>query len=203
MHGDANSSCVLRDDGCLLQGVVDSLYGVLTHREEEAGAHLWLRRTRVEQGGRRMSEPLFAHQVVGLKSRLKVVNVNTDGTAHEHVLGALNNLVVALEQVGSLEGLEAEEVVVEVTVVIDHGVDAFMVFRDDVVDILGEEGSFSSLTVSVVVEQIGSLEHARAGTVVEGLDSDVVRQLGVVWVHDGHVGARFGAQVRDLLSRHT
>lgn len=150
-----------------------------------------------------MSEPLFAHQVVGLKSRLKVVNVNTDGTAHEHVLGALNNLVVALEQVGSLEGLEAEEVVVEVTVVIDHGVDAFMVFRDDVVDILGEEGSFSSLTVSVVVEQIGSLEHARAGTVVEGLDSDVVRQLGVVWVHDGHVGARFGAQVRDLLSRHT
>ena len=76
MDSKANSSSILRNDSALLEGVEDALNRVLLHGEEEARAHLRLRGTRVEEGRGRVSEPLVAHKIVCLESRLKVIQMD-------------------------------------------------------------------------------------------------------------------------------
>eukprot|EP00983_Pelagomonas_calceolata_P106988 1159294-Pelagomonas_calceolata.AAC.5 len=56
----------------------------------------------VEEGGRGMGEPALAHHVVGLDGSLDVVLVNAHRHAHEHMLWALNDLVVQTQQDASL-----------------------------------------------------------------------------------------------------
>lgn len=67
VHVEANAARVLRDQGALLQRVVDPFNAVVLHGEEEAGRHLWLRRAGVEEGGRGVGEILLRHVLVGLK----------------------------------------------------------------------------------------------------------------------------------------
>lgn len=67
VDSETNAASKFADYRTLLQGVVDSVDGVLSHGEEEAGAHLWHRRTRIKQSGSGMREPLLAHQIVSFK----------------------------------------------------------------------------------------------------------------------------------------
>ena len=82
-----------------------------------------------------MSEPHLRHQIVRLEGTLEIEQVDTDGAAHQHVLWPFDNLAFDLEQVTTLEGLEAEEVVVEVAGVVESGVDLVAVLLEHIVDL--------------------------------------------------------------------
>ena len=150
-----------------------------------------------------MSEPLLRHQVVGLECRLKVFLMDTNGAPHQHVLGSLGNLSVHFEQVGSLQSLEAEEVILEVARVGNLLVDSLVVLNHDLVDFLGKKWRISALLVFIVVELVSHILHAIVGSLVESLDGDSVGQHRVVGVHDCHVGARLSRQICDFLCRDT
>ena len=94
---------MLGDLSCLLQSIVDALNGIFSHSQEEAGAHLGLWSARVEKCRGRMGEPLLTHQVVSLKSRFQIVEMDANGSSHEHVLGAFDDFSIYFEQVCALE----------------------------------------------------------------------------------------------------
>ena len=145
-----------------------------------------------------MREPLLAHQVVRLKGGIEIVEVNPDRAAHEHVLGSLYDIAVALEKIGALESFEAEEVVVEIATVVNDGVNFVYVVSDHVVDLFGEKRSVSALLVLISIQQGGCFEHARGGTVAESLHSNSIGKHRVVRVNNCHVGASFGGQICDF-----
>ena len=149
-----------------------------------------------------MGEPLLTHQVIGLKGSFKVLMVDADRASHEHVLGSLSDLIIDSQKVGLLEGLEAEEVVVEITAVIDLCVDALVILSDNAIYVIREEGCWPANLVFEAVELLSHGFDAGACLVVEGLDSDSVGEFGVVWVDDGHVSACLCRQICDFLRGH-
>ena len=150
-----------------------------------------------------MREPLLRHQVVGLEGCIEVIKVDANGASHEHVLGSLCDLPIALKQVGLLKSLEAKEVVIEIAREVKHLVNALVVRLDHVVDVIGQERGCPTAPISVVVKLVGCLEHACFRALVKGLDCDAIGQFRVVRVHNGHVGACFCRQISDLLCCYT
>lgn len=120
VHVDADAAGVLRYDGALLERVEDALDAVVAHRQQEATTQLRSIRACVEQRGRGVHEPLLRHEIVRLDGSVDVLAVYADRDAHHHVLRPLNGTTVDLEQVGLLQSLEAEIVVVEIAVVDDR-----------------------------------------------------------------------------------
>lgn len=128
----------LRDHSARLEGVVDTLDGVLLHGNEEARRELRVRSTGVEELSRRsedegrnqleskeveewrskrethrrtgVGEVPLGHQVVGFDSLLDIVSVDTNSDSHDHVLGTLSDVSIDSKKVRSLEGLESEAV---------------------------------------------------------------------------------------------
>lgn len=94
-----NTTSSLADHGTVLEGVVDTLDRVVLHADKEARAQLRVRCTRVEQCRRCVREVSEGHHVIGLKHPLDVSTVNADSDTHEHVLRALGNTPVELEEV--------------------------------------------------------------------------------------------------------
>ena len=123
----------------LLESVAHPLHAVLLHRSEEAAAELRPRRAGVKERGGRVDVPALAHQPVRLARGGDVRAVDADGDTHEHVLRPLGDGAAAAEEVRPLEGLECEEVEVEVTAVSDLGVEARRVGRDDGVNVIGDQ----------------------------------------------------------------
>ena len=74
-----------------------------------------------------MREVLLGHELVRLDRGIYITPVNADRDAHDHVLRPLRDLAVAAHQVASLEGLEAEVVVLEVSVIYNSSVDLVLV----------------------------------------------------------------------------
>ena len=74
-----------------------------------------------------MGKVLLAHQLVGLDGRVDVLAVDADRDPHNHVLRPLGDLAVAAHQIATLEGLEAEVVVLEVSVIYNSSVDLVLV----------------------------------------------------------------------------
>ena len=147
-----------------------------------------------------MRKPLLAHQIVSLEGGVEVVEMDADRTSHQQVLGPLDDLIIHTQEVGLLKRLKAKEVVIEVSRVVNHFVDFLVILLDDIVDVIGEEGSRSVTPVFVVEENVSRLQHAVLGALVKGCDRNAVGQLRVVRVHNGHVGASFCRQICDLLS---
>ena len=139
MHVQSNAASALGDHSALLEGVIDAIDAVLLHGHKEAAAELRPRRARVEEGGRGMGKPALAHELVRVERVFDVVLVDADGHAHEHVLRALHNDIVEAQQVRALQGLEAEVVVVEVSVIDDLRVKAVSVLHNDFVDIISDQ----------------------------------------------------------------
>ena len=83
-----------------------------------------------------MDEVTLGHEIVCLDGTLDVVPVDADGDAHEHVLWALGNLAIDAEEVRALESLEAEVLVVEVTLIDDGGVKHVGIVAHDLVRLL-------------------------------------------------------------------
>ncbi len=102
-----------------------------------------------------MGEVLLRHEVVRLDGTLDVLAVDTNSDTHEHVLGSLGDLAVDAEEVGTLERLEAEEVVVEVALVDDGRVELVLVLHDDLVGGVRDHGAVTAiLGVDVLVERL-------------------------------------------------
>ena len=59
-----------------------------------------------------MSEPFLTDQVVSVDSWIDIRFVNTDSNTHDHMLGPFHDFVVNLQQVGFLEGLEPEIIII-------------------------------------------------------------------------------------------
>ena len=59
--------------------------------------------------------------------RSRVLAVDADRDAHDHVLGPFRDVAVAAHQVGPLESFEAEVVVLEVSVIHNSTVDLVLV----------------------------------------------------------------------------
>ena len=203
VHSETNTTSVLGDHCSLLQSVVDTLNRVLAHGKKEAGAHLRPHSSTVEQGGSRVREPLLAHQVVGLKGALKVIDVNTDRAAHQQVLRSLSNLSIDAQQVRLLKCLIAEEVVGVVPRVVDHLVDSLIVLFDDLIDFVRQKRCCATGLIFLCVQQISYLQNAVMGTLVQTLDRDCICKFCVFRVHDGHVGACLSCEIRDLSCCHT
>lgn len=55
-----------------------------------------------------MSEVPLGHQVVGLNCTLDVIAVDPTSNAHNHVLRTLSSTTINFEEIGPLEGFEAE-----------------------------------------------------------------------------------------------
>ena len=109
------------------------------HGEQETRGHLWHRRAGIEQSWGGVGEVALTHQVIGLKGFLDVAVVNPNGDTHQHVLWTLSDLTIKLEQVGALQRLEAEVVVVVVSAVVDAVVEHIGIGHDDVVDFFRDE----------------------------------------------------------------
>lgn len=126
---------------------------------------MWARGAAIEQRRRRVREEALRHELVRLDRGVDVGLVDADGDAHVHLLRALPDCAADLEEVGALEGLEAEVVeaaaaaagssgarpccstlpqpppvhALVVTLVVDRGVEARGVLLDDLVHVLGDE----------------------------------------------------------------
>ena len=145
-----------------------------------------------------MSEPHLRHQVVRLEGALEIEQVDTDGAAHQHVLGAFDDLAFDLEQVRALEGLEPEEVVVEVAGVVESGVDLVAVLLEHIVDLCGQQGCWVIALILVGVQAIGHLSDVIMRHLVECGDGDTVGKDTEIRVHNGQVGTGLGSQVNNL-----
>lgn len=64
--------------------------------------------TGVEQGRRGVSEVALGHEVVSLNNSIEVSSVDTDGHAHDEVLGTFGNTIVQTKEVRAFESLESE-----------------------------------------------------------------------------------------------
>ena len=145
-----------------------------------------------------MSEPLLRHEVVGLESCLEIVQVDSDGGTHEHVLGTLHDLALAFEKVGALESFKAEEIVLEVAGIVDDLIDSLVIGLDHLISVFGEEGCVTALLVLVIVKLVCYSEHAVVSGVVESLHSDSVGELSVIRMHNGHVGTSLSYKGSDF-----
>ena len=74
-----------------------------------------------------MREVLLGHELVGLDRGIYITPVDADRNSHNHVLGPLRDLAVAAHQITTFEGLEAEVVVLEVSVIHNSSVDLVLV----------------------------------------------------------------------------
>ena len=74
-----------------------------------------------------MREVLLGHELVGLDRGIYITPVDADRNSHNHVLGPFRDLAVAAHQITTFEGLEAEVVVLEVSVIYNSSVDLVLV----------------------------------------------------------------------------
>jgi hypothetical protein len=109
----------LRDASTLLQRVIDAVDAICLHCNQETAAELRVGCSSVEEGWRCVCEPALAHQLVSVACSLDILLVDPNSNPHEHVLWPLHDGIVEPEQIGALQGLEAEVVIIKVPVIND------------------------------------------------------------------------------------
>mmetsp|Transcript_15039 Transcript_15039/g.28221 ORF Transcript_15039/g.28221 Transcript_15039/m.28221 type:complete len:332 (+) Transcript_15039:1279-2274(+) len=164
-HADA--ACGLGDQRALLQGVVDALDAVVLHLQQKARGHLGGRRPGVEERGRGVREELPGHQVIGLQRCRKVPSMNAAGSPHDQVLRTLNDLPMHPQQVGLLQGLEAEIVVAQIPLVVHSRIQLLCIRLHELPNVLGQQGSGAALLVRVLVQHLARLIEGVRGVLVK------------------------------------
>ena len=161
-----------------------------------------LLRAGVEESRCGVREPLLRHQVVSLEGRFKIVLVDANRAPHQHVLRSLSDFAINSQQVRLLERLEAEEIIVEVAREIKLGIDALIVLLHDLIHSVGKKRRRPANLVDKSEQLLAHLFDARIGPIVQGLDGHAVSQLGIIRMHDRHIGTCLSSQIRDFLGRH-
>ena len=150
-----------------------------------------------------MGEVALTHQVVGVERFLDVGVVDANSDTHEHVLRSFSHLTVEFEQVGALQGLETEVVVVVVSLVIDVVVEYLGVGHDDLVDFLGDERSvLVGFRVNVFTKVGDDIGERFLGRTVKVVDADAGRQSAVVGVMRGQRSRGFSGELVQLSGGH-
>ena len=135
-----------------------------------------------------MGEVFVGHQVVRLDRALDIFTVDPNSYPHDHVLRSLGDLAIKTEQVGALQSLEAEVLVVEVSVVDDGGVQLICMFHDDIVGVVCNHPSrLSRLGIDIVVEVGDDSGELLLGLLVEVGDCYASSEDSVIRMGDGHV----------------
>lgn len=155
-HRETYTSSCFRYQGTPLQSLIDALYGVIDHVEEEARTHLSERSTSIVQRRSGMSEELLGEQFVGLKSRYKIFFVDTYGDPHQQMLWSFSWDSFYPEEITSLQSLETKVVIVVVSLIIDDFLYGFSVSLYNFVDILGDQWSRSLSLISVRMKILDS-----------------------------------------------
>lgn len=110
MNIEADPASSLADHGATLQRVIDALYRVVLHTDQEARAELGMGSAGVEQSRGRVSEVSLRHEVVCLDDAVDVGSVDADSDTHDHMLGTLRDASVDTKEVRPFEGLEPEAI---------------------------------------------------------------------------------------------
>ena len=84
--------------------------------------------------------------------------MDSEGASHEHVLWSLDDLALGLEEIAPLEGLEAEEVVVEVSRVIQLGIDLVSVLLYHSLELGVDHACISALLVYHLIQFLDHLK---------------------------------------------
>ena len=119
MNAKANAACRLADHRALLESIIDALNAVVLHADQEARAELRMRCSCIEESWGGVDEVSLRHIGVCLNCVFDVVAVNSNSDSHEHMLGPFSDLAIEAKEVRVFEGLEAEELVVEIALVDD------------------------------------------------------------------------------------
>lgn len=135
-----------------------------------------------------MREVLAGHQVISLHNLLDVIIVNANGDPHDHMLRSLCNFAIQAKEVRSLQSLEAEILIIEVTVVYDGGVELFGMFHDSLVRSLGDHGrSLLVFGIDIVVEIRYHRRELLLRLLMQVRDGDSCSKYGVIRMGYGHV----------------
>ncbi|KND96032.2 hypothetical protein QG37_07655 [Candidozyma auris] len=125
--------------------------------------------------------------------------MNTNCNSHEQVSGSFGNFPIHSKQVGPLQGLEAEVIVVEVSVVDDGRVQLVLVLTDDVISLFGNHGRVQAgLWVDVLPQDLGHSGESLGGSLVQVRHRYSGSQNRIVWVDGRHVGGGLSSQVVQL-----
>jgi len=119
------------------------------------------------------------------------------------VLGPLHNVLARLEEVGPLQSLESEEIVVEIPIEVDPLADRLSVLGGDFKYLLGDQRGLPSSRVDVLEELLRNFIEIGVRLLVQVRYGDAGRQLRVVGVHDCHVGAGLGCKIVEVHSCNT
>ena len=120
MDVKTDSACALAYQSTLLERVINALNTVIIHGDQEARAELRMRCSCIEESWGGVDEVLLRHIGVCLNCVFDVVAVNADSDAHEHVSRPFSDFAIETKEIRAFEGLEAEELVVEIALV-DNG----------------------------------------------------------------------------------
>ena len=130
--------------------------------------------------------------------------MDADGHTHQHVLRTFHHLAVQAKEVAALEGLETEEVVVEITIVDDRAVQHIGVLLDDVVYVVRDQCGFrTGLRIHIGVEVLHGLAEGLLGVLVQVAHGDAAGEQRIVRVLHRHGGGHLGGEVVQLRSGDT
>ena len=137
-----------------------------------------------------MGKQQSAHHVVSFEGGFEVLLVNANADPHQHVLRPLYNLFSVFDQIGALERLKAEVIIVVVSLEVNLRLDQLCVVSNNLVDIIREHwGRPTYFVLDAGVKTSSNFQEARGGTLMEVRNYYSCRQFGIVRVHYGHVSA--------------
>ena len=108
MNVQPNTSRGFTDHSTILEGVVDTLNGIVLHTDQETRAQLGVGGAGIEKCGRSVGEIAFGHEIIGLNNTLNIRSMDAHSNTHKQVLRPLGGDPVDLQQVRPFEGFEAK-----------------------------------------------------------------------------------------------
>ena len=174
------------------------------HGEQEARRHLWRRGAGIEQCWCCVGKVPLAHEIVGFEGFGDVFVVDTNGNSQQHVLRTLCDFTVQAEQVGTLECLETEVIVVVITGVINVIVERFCVFHNDAIDFLRNERSMlAGLWIDVFTEIGDDIREGPFCRAVKVVHTNASCQATVIRVLRGEGGSGLSSKLVKFSGGHT
>lgn len=113
-------------------------------------------------------------------------------------------IVTYPKEIGSLESLESEVIVVKVPFVFDGFLEGLGIVYDDFEYVIGNKGRRKPiLGINVAVEEFGSLNEGWKSLLLKIRYSNPSGESFVLWVHRAEVGGSLGSKVIQLFGPHT